>query len=112
MFTPTYCRKPFVERTDELCLSDRQPPVLEKNRYESSLVAQLESADTIQQRRQAVWERYRAELGDWAGSRGIELPCVPAEAERGVQVQRARPGQHRQRGPRPPLPADRRRPHG
>ncbi len=42
------------------------------------LLAQLEARDEIQRRRAAIWERYRAGLGDWAASRGVTLPHVPA----------------------------------
>jgi dTDP-4-amino-4,6-dideoxygalactose transaminase len=41
------------------------------------LLAQLESRDRIQQRRHEIWAEYRSALGEWAGERGITLPCVP-----------------------------------
>jgi dTDP-4-amino-4,6-dideoxygalactose transaminase len=45
------------------------------------LVAQLEQAHTIQQRRHAAWSRYRTELTAWAELHGIGLPFVPPEAD-------------------------------
>ncbi|MGE0041610.1 MAG: dTDP-4-amino-4,6-dideoxygalactose transaminase [Vicinamibacterales bacterium] len=45
------------------------------------LWAQLESADRIQARRQAIWARYQAALAGWAGEAGARLPVVPPECE-------------------------------
>jgi dTDP-4-amino-4,6-dideoxygalactose transaminase len=45
------------------------------------LLAQLESRETIQARRRDVWQRYAAELVDWARERGATLPTVPAHCE-------------------------------
>jgi dTDP-4-amino-4,6-dideoxygalactose transaminase len=42
------------------------------------LVAQLELRETIQARRAQIWQRYAAELADWAARRGVRLPIVPA----------------------------------
>jgi dTDP-4-amino-4,6-dideoxygalactose transaminase len=41
------------------------------------LYAQLEHRAQIQARREALWRRYREELADWAGARGVALPHVP-----------------------------------
>jgi dTDP-4-amino-4,6-dideoxygalactose transaminase len=41
------------------------------------LLAQLESRETVQTARRAVWERYRGELAQWAERRGAQLPAVP-----------------------------------
>lgn len=43
------------------------------------LLAQLEARDEIQRRRRGIWERYRAELSDWAEQSGVLLPQVPAD---------------------------------
>src|SRR5262249_12674476 len=45
------------------------------------LVAQLECADAIQERRRAIWNRYAAALTDWARSIGSRTPCIPAHCE-------------------------------
>ena len=45
------------------------------------LYAQLESKDQIQAVREHVWNRYDAELGDWAESCGITTPVVPDYCE-------------------------------
>jgi dTDP-4-amino-4,6-dideoxygalactose transaminase len=41
------------------------------------LVAQLEVRDEIQRRRARIWQRYDAELADWAAARGFRRPVVP-----------------------------------
>ena len=45
------------------------------------LYAQLSSRAVIQSKRRRVWEYYDANLRDWAASRGVQLPCVPAHCE-------------------------------
>jgi dTDP-4-amino-4,6-dideoxygalactose transaminase len=45
------------------------------------LYAQLEARDRIQQHRQQRWQRYEAELADWARARGVRLPIVPDTCE-------------------------------
>ncbi len=41
------------------------------------LLAQLEARDRILADRGRIWRRYARELGDWAESHGVDLPCVP-----------------------------------
>lgn len=41
------------------------------------LLAQLEWREEIQRCRRRLWERYAAELGEWARANGIQLPYVP-----------------------------------
>jgi dTDP-4-amino-4,6-dideoxygalactose transaminase len=43
------------------------------------LVAQLEAADCIQDRRRQIWSRYAAGLSDWCRSSGATMPYVPEE---------------------------------
>lgn len=43
------------------------------------LCAQLERFDDIQTRRMHVWDRYSAELADWACSAGVDRMCIPPE---------------------------------
>ncbi|MBK5260161.1 MAG: dTDP-4-amino-4,6-dideoxygalactose transaminase [Thermoanaerobaculia bacterium] len=40
------------------------------------LLGQLEKRASIQDARRAVWNRYRTELADWAGKRGVQLPVA------------------------------------
>lgn len=43
------------------------------------LYAQLEGRDTIQAKRQRIWERYQQELGEWAAQNKVQMPVVPKE---------------------------------
>ena len=43
------------------------------------LLGQLEQRERVQARRRALWERYRASLGDWAVRCGASLPRVPED---------------------------------
>lgn len=50
------------------------------------LLAQLESAEGIQRRRRAVWERYAADLRPWAAAIGARLPVVPPHVEQAYHL--------------------------
>ena len=50
------------------------------------LLAQLESRESIQARRQAIWSRYEQGLNDWAGENGVRLPVVPASREQSFHM--------------------------
>ncbi len=41
------------------------------------LLAQLEARETIQRRRHEVWNRYHAELQDWANRNDVGMPQIP-----------------------------------
>lgn len=41
------------------------------------LFGQLERGETIQTKRQQIWERYYLELGEWAKKEKVQLPHVP-----------------------------------
>jgi dTDP-4-amino-4,6-dideoxygalactose transaminase len=43
------------------------------------LCGQLERRERVQAARERIWERYAAELAEWADRQGVELPVVPAE---------------------------------
>jgi dTDP-4-amino-4,6-dideoxygalactose transaminase len=45
------------------------------------LLAQLEAKDRVQASRQRCWDHYARSLGDWAESRGVRLPFIPAHCE-------------------------------
>ena len=45
------------------------------------LYGQLEKWQEIQAKRQAIWERYDAELADWAAANGVRRPVVPEHCE-------------------------------
>ena len=50
------------------------------------LLAQLESSDWIQSRRRELWERYDAELADWAETARVTRPTVPAHCEQAFHM--------------------------
>jgi dTDP-4-amino-4,6-dideoxygalactose transaminase len=50
------------------------------------LYGQLEAWEQIQRRRRAVWERYDANLADWARSQGVGTPVVPPECEQSYHM--------------------------
>jgi dTDP-4-amino-4,6-dideoxygalactose transaminase len=45
------------------------------------LYGQLEKWREIQAKRRAIWERYDAELADWAAANGVRRPVVPEHCE-------------------------------
>jgi dTDP-4-amino-4,6-dideoxygalactose transaminase len=45
------------------------------------LLAQLEAREEIQRRRQVIWQRYDAELANWADARDVCRPVIPAGVE-------------------------------
>jgi len=45
------------------------------------LFAQLENREQIQTQRRRIWQYYAKQLSDWAGSNGVQLPCVPEQCE-------------------------------
>ena len=45
------------------------------------LLAQLEAREESQRRRREIWETYAAALADWAVTRGVRLPVVPAHCQ-------------------------------
>jgi dTDP-4-amino-4,6-dideoxygalactose transaminase len=50
------------------------------------LYAQLEAADVVQERRQAIWEFYAGRLSSWAERRGLRLPVVPAHCDQAYHM--------------------------
>jgi len=50
------------------------------------LLAQLEARETIQATRRRVWNRYQAELSDWAAAKGVTLPYIPAHCRQSYHM--------------------------
>ena len=50
------------------------------------LLAQLESRTAIQDARGRIWNRYAAELADWARRNGVGLPSVPSHCEQPYHI--------------------------
>ncbi|WP_245750238.1 dTDP-4-amino-4,6-dideoxygalactose transaminase [Nocardioides terrae] len=50
------------------------------------LTAQLESFNTIQERRGQIWDTYHKQLAGWAAANGVRLPVVPDECDHPAHV--------------------------
>lgn len=50
------------------------------------LWGQLEQWESIQAKRQAIWERYDTDLAEWAAARGARRPVVPAHCEQACHM--------------------------
>lgn len=50
------------------------------------LLAQFESREEIQRKRRRVWELYLHNLMDWATSRNVRLPFIPAHCEQAYHM--------------------------
>jgi dTDP-4-amino-4,6-dideoxygalactose transaminase len=50
------------------------------------LWAQFEGKESIQSRRQRIWDRYDAELKGWADQHDVQLPTVPAYCDQAYHV--------------------------
>ncbi|MDH3629364.1 MAG: dTDP-4-amino-4,6-dideoxygalactose transaminase [Acidobacteriota bacterium] len=50
------------------------------------LMAQFEQVDTIQARREEVWNAYDERLRPWAGDVGLKLPTVPGHCEQSFHM--------------------------
>jgi dTDP-4-amino-4,6-dideoxygalactose transaminase len=50
------------------------------------LYAQLEHADEIQKRRQAIWDTYADGLKDWSERCGVQLPYIPNHCEQAYHM--------------------------
>jgi dTDP-4-amino-4,6-dideoxygalactose transaminase len=50
------------------------------------LYGQLEQWENIQVKRRAIWERYDAELKEWADTRGVRRPVVPPHCDQAYHM--------------------------
>lgn len=71
----------FRGQVDKYTWVDLGSSFLPSDLLAAYLYAQLEAADRIQARRQAVWRYYWEHLHGWAEDRGLRLPVVPAHCE-------------------------------
>jgi dTDP-4-amino-4,6-dideoxygalactose transaminase len=67
----------FRGQVDKYTWMDVGSSYLPSDMLAAFLYGQLEVRVKIQNRRQAIWQRYAVELADWAASRGVRLPHVP-----------------------------------
>ena len=76
----------FRGQVDKYTWTDVGSSYLMSDLLAAILLAQLESRDSIQARRQAIWSRYERGLNDWAGENGVRLPVVPASREQSFHM--------------------------
>lgn len=50
------------------------------------LLAQLESADRVQERRCDIWHRYESGLDGWAQANGVRRPTIPANCDQAYHL--------------------------
>ncbi len=71
----------FRGQVDKYTWADIGSSYLPSDLLAAVLLGQLESRDRIQASRRRIWERYDAELRDWAQSRGVRVATVPADCD-------------------------------
>ena len=67
----------FRGQVDKYTWVDIGSSYLPSDMLAAFLYAQLESYETIQLKRQIIWEYYHANLKDWAEGNGVRLPYIP-----------------------------------
>jgi len=68
-------------QVDKYTWTDLGSSFLPSDLLAAVLCAQLEKRESIQERRKAVWNRYREALSGWAGEHDVRLPVVPDHDE-------------------------------
>lgn len=71
----------FRGEVDRYTWVDRGSNYLPSELQAACLAAQLREYESVQARRAAIWQRYDAELADWAASSGVRRPIVPDGCE-------------------------------
>lgn len=76
----------FRGQVDKYTWVDVGSSYLPSDMLAAYLSAQLESADEIQETRQRIWQKYNADLQDWAEENDILLPVIPEECEQAYHM--------------------------
>ena len=76
----------FRGQIDKYTWVDLGSSYLPSDMLAAYLWAQLERADSIQLRRQEIWNYYQTHLHDWAARRGVSLPTVPQHVEQAYHM--------------------------
>ena len=71
----------FRGHVDRYTWSDLGSSYLPSDLLAACLLAQLEAADTIQQKRHHIWNTYNTELAPWAERIGARLPVIPEHCD-------------------------------
>lgn len=76
----------FRGQVDKYTWVDIGSSYLPSDMLAAFLLAQLEARETIQAKRQRIWERYHIELQEWAHRHHVHLPCIPAHCEQAYHL--------------------------
>jgi dTDP-4-amino-4,6-dideoxygalactose transaminase len=76
----------FRGQVDKYTWCDIGSSYLPSDMLAAFLLAQLESAETIQQRRREIWQFYAAHLKDWAQETGTTVPHVPDHCDQAFHM--------------------------
>jgi dTDP-4-amino-4,6-dideoxygalactose transaminase len=76
----------FRGQVDKYTWRDIGSSYLPSDALAALLFAQLEQHERIQARRRVLWQRYAAELRDWADTAGVLLPVVPPACEQAYHL--------------------------
>ena len=71
----------FRGQVDKYSWVDMGSSYLPSDILAAFLLAQLEEHEKIQSVRKQIWEKYRIGLADWAATRNVQLPHIPAHCE-------------------------------
>jgi dTDP-4-amino-4,6-dideoxygalactose transaminase len=76
----------FRGQVDKYTWVDVGSSYLPSDMLAAYLYAQLESWESIQDKRKRIWLAYAAGLANWAGDCGVRLPVVPAHCEQSYHM--------------------------
>jgi len=80
-------RKSFFRgEVDKYTWVDTGSSYLPSDLLAAFLYAQLEARETVQAKRQQIWEWYCENLRDWAGDHDVGLPVVPAQCDQSYNL--------------------------
>ena len=69
----------FRAQVDKYTWVDLGSSYLPSDLLAAYLWAQFEAAEDIQRRRKTIWDRYQAEIPEWAGQHGVGLMTLPED---------------------------------
>jgi dTDP-4-amino-4,6-dideoxygalactose transaminase len=73
-------------QVDKYTWTDLGSSFLPSDLLAAVLCAQLEERESIQARREAIWNHYRESLAGWAGEHGVRLPVVPEHVDQAYHL--------------------------
>jgi len=76
----------FRGQVDKYTWVDKGSSYVMSDILAAMLLAQLEQAEKIQQRRKTIWYRYYEKLNDWANKNEIGLPFIPDYCEQAYHM--------------------------